>query len=71
MRSLVPRVLVDFKLGMMKMMRESLMKPLSLEVGKRPRGIVATRSQERQRSLKSQKRRSPRSRISPLKSWQR
>ena len=51
MRSLVPRVLVDFKLGMMKMMRENLMKPLSLEVEKRPRGIVATRSQERQRSL--------------------
>ena len=36
-----------------------------------PRGIVATRSQQRERSLKNQKRRSPRLKISPLKSWQR
>ena len=55
MRSLTPRVLVDFKLGMMKMMKRSLRKHLSLEVERRPRGIVAVRSQQRQRRLKSQK----------------
>ena len=67
----IARAKVDFKLGTMQMMKGSLRKPLSLEVERRARGIVVARSLQRQKRLKSQEKRSPRSKISPPRSWQR